>query len=93
MAAVSALVLGASRAPDMCKLGMAFNLYASKLQCRVWQEWVPSASNIADDGSRRGPAQTSALSLGVTVTSVPLPSDARQLLQCSPQQLVASVLG
>ena len=93
VAAVSALVLGASRAQDLSCLGLAFNLIAHSLSATCWHEWVPSASNIADDGSRRGAAETTAQAMGIAVSPQPFPPDISQLLRTSPRELALHILG
>ena len=87
--AVAALVRGASRAPDLSKLGLAFTALAHSVGCAYWVEWVPSASNIADDGSRRGPTETSAKALGIPVDRSPFDGAwLSDLLRCSPLEIV-----
>ena len=49
-----ALVKGCSRSRDIQLLSTAWQLTLLKLGCRVWIEWVPSASNPADILSREG---------------------------------------
>lgn len=53
-ASVHCLVKGASSQSDMAAISGAAHLVAARLQCRLWLEWVPTDSNIADGLSRAG---------------------------------------
>ena len=66
--AVMALVRGASRAIDLSNMGLASTMLCHHLSCQYWVEWVPSESNLADDGPRRGSVEASARALGIPVT-------------------------
>ena len=92
--AVSALVLGASRAADLSKMGLAFSCMSHKLNFPHWIEWVASASNAADDGSRKGAAESTARSLGIPVSGSNFEQAwLRDILQASPAEIVRTVLG
>jgi hypothetical protein len=51
-AANGSLVRGYSTSPDMARMASAFHLHVARMSARVWIEWVPSESNIADLPSR-----------------------------------------
>ena len=94
LVAVSALINGASRAAELNTIGLAFALSAHRLNCPYWVEWVPSASNIADDGSRRGSAERTAQSLGIPVTSSKFSFKVlADFLALTPAQLVRHIMG
>ena len=50
--AMSPLVHGYARAPDMAAMSNIFHLRNAKLRARVWLAWVPSNANISDVPSR-----------------------------------------
>jgi len=51
-AANGCVTCGYSKASDMARMASAHHLLISRLRTRVWIEWVPSASNVADLPSR-----------------------------------------
>ena len=93
VAVVSALVCGASRAPDLSRMGFALSAISHSLGCPYWIDWVPSASNIADDGSRRGSSETAARELGIDVSPAVFPAAAlSDILRSTPAQIVRHFL-
>ena len=94
LSAVSAMVCGASRASDLSKMGLAFSAMSHDLGSPYWVEWVPSASNAADDGSRLGAAETTARSLGIPMAESSFDSLClTNLLGLTPAQIVHLLLG
>ena len=53
-AAVSALIRGASTQEDVHLIAQFSHVLTHALQCRIWYEWVDSASNPSDGLSRAG---------------------------------------
>ena len=75
-------------------MGLAFTMLSHQLGCVYWIEWVPSPSNLADDGSRRGSAETAARSLGIPVTQTECNGEALgEILRATPVNLVEWILG
>ena len=70
-----ALVRGASKAADLSLMGLAFMTRCHALGCSYWIEWVPSNSNLADDGSRRGSVEASARALNIHITEASFDSN------------------
>ena len=52
--ALSSLVKGASSQTDICTIASVVALWAAKLGCRIWFEYVPSEANCSDGLSRDG---------------------------------------
>jgi hypothetical protein len=51
-AANGCIARGYSPSPDMARMASAHHIHVTRMSTRVWIEWVPSASNIADLPSR-----------------------------------------
>ena len=57
-------------------------------------EWVPSASNLVDDGSRRGSVEGSARALGIPIAEASFDREGlTEIFRATPVDLVASLLG
>ena len=52
--ALSCLINGVSRAPDVGAVACLYQLVMAKLECRSWAEYVESTANISDGPSRLG---------------------------------------
>ena len=57
----------------------------AKRSVRAWWEYVPSASNIADGGSRTGVRDPVAASVGIALTQLPFPAALRDLVHALPE--------
>ena len=53
-AAVSSLIRGSSRASDVGHIAAAARIASVRLGCRIWYEWIDTASNPSDGLSRAG---------------------------------------
>ena len=74
-------------------MGLAFSAISHSLGCPYWIEWVPSASNIADDGSRPGSAETTARDMGIQISpAVFEAAGLSDVLRHTPAQIVRHFL-
>jgi len=73
MSGLCALVSGSSRAPDLAGLASGMHLGLARRSVWAWFEFVDSASNPADGGSRVGVQDDLAWQLGVPLRMVPFP--------------------
>ena len=64
LASLCVLVIGYSKLADLSGIYLAGARQMDVLDIPVWYEWVPSASNIADGGSRVGVEDPDAATLG-----------------------------
>ena len=71
MGVIHTVVNGASSEADIGAMTVALHRKMSALACTVWWEYVPSASNIADGGSRDGVSCKMASAFSCTVSFVP----------------------
>ena len=74
MAALCALATGASKVADVDALSFASRLWLLKIACDLWYEYVASASNISDGGSRIGVQDKLAASAGISFREVSFPA-------------------
>ena len=78
MAAVHTLVKGGAKVEDAAAVAWAIHIRLVALDITVWWEWLQSASNPADGGTREGTKCPFAQAVGCPVEEVPcpdLPSD------------------
>ena len=69
LAALSGFVKGYSTACDLSTLYLSTSCRGATLRTNIWYEWVPSASNPADGGSRVGLGCPLAHALGIPLFS------------------------
>ena len=74
MSGLCMLVSGTARARDLSACSFATHLGLTLLGCRVWWEYVDSAANSADGGSRNGVLDAHAAALGFALRRVALPA-------------------
>ena len=74
MGVIHTVVNGASTAVDLGSISMALHRRTVHLKCRVWWEYVASASNISDGGSRIGVACEVSRAAGISLREVAFPS-------------------
>ena len=74
MSVLCAAVLGHSSHVDMSSLLFALNLRLTDIRCNPWWEYVPSASNIADGGSRIGVCDKVAADAGILLEQKEFPA-------------------
>ena len=79
-ASLAILVHGKSTAWDLSLLGAAANMLLAELRSTAWFEWVASASNIADGGSRIGPDDPTAAAVGIKLAWADFDSRIKELL-------------
>ena len=72
--ALSAIVHGYARKPDMAALSNAYTLYAAGLRAQTYLDYVASKANIADLPSRRSFAMPRALGAEVHVGGMVVPT-------------------
>ena len=73
MSGLCALVSGSCKAPDLAGLASGMHLGLARKSVWAWFEFVDSASNPADGGSRVGIEDDLAKRLGVPLRMVPFP--------------------
>ena len=73
MGVLFAIVNGASPSRDMASLAFGLHLQMAKLKAHTWFEYVASASNCSDGGSRDGIHCKLAAKLGIELTCKGLP--------------------
>ena len=84
MSALSGFVSGSSRAADLGSLISGTHLCLAMRDLRVWWDYVPSASNIADGGSRVGITDPFAASAGIQLVQLRFPMELADLLYADP---------
>ena len=72
IAVIHIIVNGAASVPDLSVFAQALHRRIAELGISVWWEYVPSASNISDGGSRVGCSDPTALEAGIPLTEVTL---------------------
>lgn len=72
--AVSALIRASSRQPDIHQIAQFSQAAYHSLQCRVWFEWIDSASNPSDGLSRSGLLDEWSQQQGWTLAEVVFPA-------------------
>ena len=85
MSALSGFVSGSSTAADLGSLIFGGHLCLAKRSVRAWWGYVPSASNIADGGSRTGVDDPVAATVGIALTQRPFPASLRELVHALPE--------
>ena len=73
ISAAMAIIKGASAKADLCAITVAIHAIFARLNCRVWVEYVESASNPADGLSRAGLEDAWTLAQGWSLREVPCP--------------------
>ena len=68
-----AIIKGASAKADLCAITVAIHAIFARPNCRVWVEYVESASNPADGLSRAGLEDAWTLAQGWSLREVPCP--------------------
>ena len=84
MGVIHTIVNGASSEPDIGAVTQALHRRMSELGCVVWWEYVPSASNIADGGSRDGVTCKLSEAANITLKQVRLPVFPAAFPLCRP---------
>ena len=74
MCALSAFVLGGSTARDIAHFALAAHSFCTHARLLPWFEFLASASNVADGGSRHGVADQIAPRLKIQLSEVPFPT-------------------
>ena len=80
------IVNGAAKQIDAGALTWALCLRLARLNTSMWWEWVESASNCSDGGSRVGISCPVAKSLGIQLKEVPFPVLPENFMYASPEQ-------
>ena len=73
MGVIHTVVNGASTAVDLGSISTALHRRTVQLKCKVWWEYVASASNISDGGSRTGVACEVSRAAGISLREVDFP--------------------
>ena len=89
MTALSSMVLGASRSPELARFSTALHCLLSLLRASAWWEWVPSVSNPADGGTPTGMQDTVAITLGVELREIEFPPLLFELMESGPSETLA----
>jgi len=84
MAALSGFVSGSSKAADLGSLISGAHLCLAMRGLRVWWDYVPSISNIADGGSRIGTSDPVAWAAGVSLVPKRFPPELSDLVYADP---------
>jgi hypothetical protein len=84
MSALSGFVSGSSSAADLGTLMFGTHLCLAMRSIRAWWEYVPSASNIADGGSRTGVSDPVAAAAGITLRQEVFPISLKDMVFASP---------
>ena len=85
LSALSGFVLGSSKAADLGSLVFGAHLCFTKRGIRAWWDYVPSASNIADGGSRVGPQDPVARAAGIELVQCPFPDSLHAMVYAPPE--------
>ena len=84
MGVIHSVVNGISKAPDVSAFIRTLQFRIVELNTTVWWEYVASASNLADGGSRDGISCQMAAQLGIPLSFVPCPSPPSSFPACLP---------
>ena len=84
MSALSGFVSGSSRAADLGSLISGTHLCLAMRGLRVWWDYVPSASNIADGGSRVGITDPFAARCGIVLSQLRFPTELADIVYADP---------
>ena len=93
MTAICALVKGNSKAWDLANVSMVYHAVLTSARANTWFEWVPTASNPADGGSRVGVSCSVARALDIPLTIVPFPECLFDWLESGPTDVLAQIGG
>ena len=88
IAAIQWLVKGSSKASDLAHMSMCFHAMLALLKTIAWFEYVASASNPADGGSRWGTADLLAPQLGIHLAHERFPTFLNGIFEKSPAQVL-----
>ena len=91
MTAICSLVKGNSKAWDLASLSMVYNALLTPARANAWFEWVPTASNPADGGSRVGVSCSVARALDISLNVVPFPECLFDWLESGPMDILAQM--
>ena len=89
MGVIHAIVNGVCKARDVSAFVLALQHKIVSLKCSVWWEYVASASNLADGGSRDGISCAMAKSLGIPLRNVDCPLPPKGFPVLSPEDWIA----
>ena len=84
LSALSGFVSGNSTAADLGSLAFGAHICMAKRSIRAWWDYVPSASNIADGGSREGTTDPVAAAAGISLEQRAFPLCLRDLVYAQP---------
>ena len=84
LSALSGIVPGNSTAADLGSIAFGVHLCLAKRAVRAWWDYVPSASNIADGGSREGVSDPVAAAAGISLRQVDFPMSLSELIYAKP---------
>ena len=79
----------ASVRTDLGSIAFGVHLCLAKRAVRAWWDYVPSASNIADGGSREGVTDPVAAAAGISLRQVGFPMSLRELIYAKPASWAA----
>jgi hypothetical protein len=85
MSVLCTLVKGASRAPDACAVANAVHVRLAELAAAPWWEYIPSASNPADGGSRVGISCPISKAIGFDLKDIKCPALPSNFIETSPK--------
>ena len=85
MSSLSGFVQGSSRAADLGSLVFGAHLCLAKRAIRAWWDYVPSASNIADGGSRCGIGDPVAAAAGIQLSQESFPHALHDMVYATPE--------
>ena len=91
MTAIFSLVKGNSKAWDLASLSMVYHALLTSARVNAWFEWVPTASNPADGGSRVGVSCSVARALDIPLNVVPFPECLFDWLESGPTDILAQM--
>ena len=91
MTAICALVKGNCKAWDLANPSMVYHALLTSARANAWFEWVPTASNPADGGSRVGVLCGVAKALNIPLTVVPFPECLFGWLESGPIDVLAQM--
>ena len=85
---ICSVVKGDSRPADLANLVQALHFRMADLESLVWWEYVPSASNLSDGGSRVGTACELAEAAGIELVHKDFPNLPKSFPKASPSSFV-----
>ena len=86
MGVIHSIVNGNARVDDLCAFTHALHRKLTMLKADFWWEYVASASNISDGGSRVGTECKMAKEVGIHLSLVQFPFPPQNFPHCTPHQ-------